>query len=433
MWQKKVRFYKQMSMARYIMLPMLLLPCLLAACSNPLLSSAPPPQPGKVLYALYSHWDKPVHSWKDLATTAVTLTAEAMRSDDGQKIWQTTLTSFHFTSSISAGSYIISAGSTIFVAASMPQKGDTKGLVIALDAQGGQILWKTTLDGTEIWRPVAANGNLYLEVNDKVEALDGSSGNVLWSASPDAGYHTGELVVTGNAAYVEQEAYFLPASQGYSYDSAILRALRLSDGTEMWRSEVAHVFDLVDVGIQADERSVYLLREEQGSYTLFALKAQDGSSLWSNQTQQTRGQFSLAFFNQVLYVVGGADPGINSLSAFQSQDGKQLWSWQTPLLINPFVPPNHIYGSSLNKGESFCALRESDGSKAWCSNYNQAGPVLFSLGKIYLYAFKIIYQGATITEQPAQIYVLNERDGSLVAHYAPGDVTRTNLESMALS
>ena len=71
-------------MLRYMMLPVLLLPCFLAACSNPLLSSAAPPQPGKVLYALYSLWDKPVHSWKDLATTSVTLTAEAMRSGDGQ-------------------------------------------------------------------------------------------------------------------------------------------------------------------------------------------------------------------------------------------------------------------------------------------------------------------------------------------------------------
>jgi len=69
-----------------MMLPVLLLPCFLAACSNPLHSASAPPQPGKVLYALYVLWDKPVHSWKDLATTSVMLTAEAMRSGDGQKI-----------------------------------------------------------------------------------------------------------------------------------------------------------------------------------------------------------------------------------------------------------------------------------------------------------------------------------------------------------
>jgi outer membrane protein assembly factor BamB len=452
MWQKKVRVTCQkMSMLRYLMLPMLLLPCFLAACSNPLLSSATPPQPGTVLYALYALWDKPVHSWKDLATTSVTLTAEAMRSGDGQKIWQTSLTSLQVSASISAGSTIISVGSTIFVIASMSQKGGQKGQVMALDAQSGHMLWKTTLDGTETWRPVAANGNLYMEVDDKVEALNGSSGNQLWSASPEAGYHAGELVVTGNAIYVEQEASFLPASQGNTYDSIILRALRLSDGTEIWRREVDdQLSPLVHVSIQADERTVYVLREGSvmeshgkvsgpvPGYTLFALNARDGSSLWSNQRQLSESeeagrQFSLTLFNQVLYVVGVANPGINTLSAFQRQDGKQLRTWQTPLIINPFVPPNHIYGSSLNTGESFCALRGSDGSKAWCASYNQAGPALFSQGKIYLYAFKVTDQGSSSSEQPAQIYVLNESDGSLAAHYSPADVTRMQLQSMALS
>lgn len=455
MWQKKVRFTCQkISMLRYMMLSVLLLPCFLAACSNPLLSSATPPQPGKVLYALYSLWDKPVHSWKDLASTSVTLTAEAMRSGDGQKIWQTSVisgsvvTSIQSSASISAGSTIISAGTTIFVTVSMPQKGDKKGQVMALDAQSGHMLWQTTLDGTSIWRPVAANGNLYLEVDDRVEALDGTSGTHLWSASPDAGYHAGELVVTGNAIYVEQEAYLLPAAKGNTYDSAILRALRLRDGTEIWRREVANTLNdglssLVHVGIQADERTVYVLREGQvmeshenvfgpfPRYTLFALNAQNGSSLWSNQTQRSEeagNLFSLVLFNQVLYLVG-----IDTLSAFQSQNGKQLWFWQTPFIINPFAPPNHIYGSFLNKGESFCALRGSDGSKAWCASYNQAGPALFYQEKIYLYAFKVTYQGSSFSEQPAQIYILNESDGSLAAHYSPADVTRMQLESMALS
>lgn len=453
MWRKKVRLTcHKLSVLRYMMLPVLLLPCFLAACSNPFLSSVPPPQPGKVLYALYALWDKPVHSWKDLPTTSVKIIAEAMHSGDGQKIWQTSVPIGSGGTS-SLGWTIISAGTTIFVTVSMPQKGGQKGQVMALDAQSGQLIWKTTLDGASIWRQIAANGTLYMVVDDRVEALDGSSGKRLWSASPNAGYHPGELVVAGNAIYVEQEANFLPATQGNTYDSAILRALRLSDGTEIWQREVANTLtddlsSLVHVGIQADERTVYVLREGQvmeshgnvfgpfPRYTLFALNAQDGSSLWSNQTQRSEEagrQFSLALFNQVLYMVGVANPGINTLSAFQSQDGKQLWTWQTPFIINPFAPPNHIYGSSLNKGESFCALRDSDGSKAWCASYNQAGPVFFSQGKIYLYAFEVTYQGASSSEQPAQIYVLNERDGSLAAHYAPADVTRMQLQSMALS
>ena len=61
------------------------------------------------------------------------------------------------------------------------------------------------------------------------------------------------------------------------------------------------------------------------------------------------------------------------------------------------------------------------------------GASLFYQGKIYLYAFKVTYQGSSSSEQPTQIYVLNESDGSLAAHYSPADVTRMQLESIALS
>lgn len=311
------------------------------------------------------------------------------------------------------------------------------GQVFALEAQSGHILWKTTLDGTEIEQPTVANGNLYMDVDKKIEALDGTNGNRLWSTSADAGYIIGNLAVAGNTVYVEQEKYFLPTPQG----SAILRALRLSDGTELWRRDVAstisgYLLAPVHVSIQADEQAVYVLEEgqiwEAGDpiSILFALNPQNGSLLWGEQTQQPDedgGPFNLVLFNHVLYSAGSiGETESSTLSAFQSQNGKQLWSWQTPFIINPFAPPNHIYGLSPNTGEGLCALRANDGSKVWCANYNLAGPTLFSQGKIYLYAYKVNDQGR---DQSLQVFVLNERDGNLVAHYAPNTV----LLSMALS
>jgi hypothetical protein len=129
-----------------------------------------------------------------------------------------------------------------------------------------------------------------------------------------------------------------------------------------------------------------------------------------------------------------ASPGMSSLSAFQALNGARLWTWQTPFVLNPFEPPNHIYGSTLNQGESFCALHSSDGSKAWCAPYNQAGPVVFGgPGTICLVAFKVSYQGPSINEQPAQLYILNESDGSQVAQYSPGPETSATILSLALS
>lgn len=433
MQQKKARCTHQKSiLSQYLILSILLLPCFLSACTNPLLSSSTPPQPGKVLYTL---------SW-GFHALSLEFTVEAMNSSNGQKIWQTSLTS-SVTSTEGQGTSIISAGTTIFVTISptsspgSSQKGQIMGQVFALEAQSGHILWKTTLDGTEIEQPTVANGNLYMDVDKKIEALDGTNGNRLWSTSADAGYIIGNLAVAGNTVYVEQEKYFLPTPQG----SAILRALRLSDGTELWRRDVAstisgYLLAPVHVSIQADEQAVYVLEEgqiwEAGDpiSILFALNPQNGSLLWGEQTQQPDedgGPFNLVLFNHVLYSAGSiGETESSTLSAFQSQNGKQLWSWQTPFIINPFAPPNHIYGLSPNTGEGLCALRANDGSKVWCANYNLAGPTLFSQGKIYLYAYKVNDQGR---DQSLQVFVLNERDGNLVAHYAPNTV----LLSMALS
>src|SRR3954463_10598258 len=91
----------------------LLLSCLVTACGNPFLPVAAPPQPGTVLYALYGLWDRPLHSMVDAAHASVGLTVKAMRSSDGQKIWQTSVLTGSAANSPS-GAAIISAGSTLF-------------------------------------------------------------------------------------------------------------------------------------------------------------------------------------------------------------------------------------------------------------------------------------------------------------------------------
>ena len=453
MWQKKQHFHCQKRVLPCILTLLgLLLPGFLAGCGNSGPSSATPPQPGSVLYALYLRWEKPIGSWKDLTTTAATLTVEAMHTSNGQSVWQTPMLTGILDLSMQ-NTTIVSAGSMIFVTVSKVQEGGQKGQVIALDAHDGQVLWKSTLDGARILQSVAANGALYLKVDERVEALDGSSGKHLWSAPTDANYHIGALVPTDKALYVEQEGNSLSASQGGTYDSAFVRALQLSDGTEIWRREVANtntdqLSSLTHVSIQADEQAIYVLRdgdvmESHGNvgesfprYTLFALNAQNGSPLWSSPTRRSEEagrQFSLTLFKQVLYVVGIANPGINTLSAFQSRDGKQLWTWQTAFLLSPFAPPNHVYGSSLNPGESFCALRANNGGKAWCAGYEQVGPALFSGGKVYLYAIPATSPGSSSQNQSSQIYVLNEGDGSLAAHYWSADPRRIRLEDMVLS
>ena len=441
---------------RASVLALMLLSWFVAACNLPFqsVSLAPPPPPGQVLYVLSR--STPTQQNPQPAAS-MTYVVTALRSNTATRLWQSAALTLAPKSAGSAR--IVSGGSLVYVSISAPQMSGTPtagedGRLIALDAQTGKVLWKVEADGANLQHlTVGATGNLYAQVDNRLEALDRMTGARLWSATTDATYQITQLLVTKGAVIVEQEAYFLHGSQqGDTYDSAVVRALRPSDGHQLWRQEVANtdengLLGLTRVSVQADEQTVYLLRVGQvqethgnvtGSFprtTLFALNIRDGSHRWSNQTQRgDAGQdFDLFHSGQTLYVRGVASPGMSSLSAFQSQDGARLWTWQTPFVLNPFEPPDHIYGSSLNRGETFCALKSSNGNKAWCAAYNQAGRVLFGQGRIYLVAFKISYQGDTIKEQPLALYILDERDGSLIAQYMPGRDKGLDIEDLALS
>jgi len=433
-----------------------LLSCCLVACNLPFEAASPAPPPtGRILYVLSFR----VPATKQItASTPVALTVVALRVSSGQHLWQSSPIS------VPAGDFghssVTSGGATLYVSVSAPTANSFPGAsrsakaeIIALDAGKGHMQWRIGLDGKVVRSlTVAPDGNLYLDLDNQMEALNGSTGSHLWSATTAVSYVISKVVATRSAVYVEQEAYSLPGSEPNStYDSAVVRALNLDSGRQIWRKEVANTNTnqlalLVGVSMQADDQAVYLLRvgqvpNRQGNVfgsvahtTLFALHAEDGSPLWSDQTQTADAgmEFSLLLYGRTLYIAGAGTP--SSLSALRSQSGQALWTWETPLVLNPFQPPNHIYGSSLNKGEGFCALQSGDGSKSWCSNYNQAGPVLFGgPGKICLVAFKITYQGTSETESPAQLYILNENDGSLVAQYSPGNDRVTQIQGIALS
>jgi outer membrane protein assembly factor BamB len=440
-----------------------LLSCFLLACNLPFQSSssslstlAPPPPPGKVLYVL----DAFSNSLKATATSPVKLAVVALRASTGQRLWQSSLVTLP--AEDVGDARIVSGGGALYVSISAPESqgphvtsAKVNGMIIAVDTEKGKVRWMAGIDGAIIQHLTpAANGDLYMQVDNRVEALNGMTGERLWSASTDASYQVTQLVVTKSAVYIEQEAYFLPAGEaGNTYDSAVVRALRLRDGRQIWRQEVANtavdgLLSLVRVSMQADTQSVYLLRvgqvqEVHGTVaelvprtTLLALRAQDGSPLWSDPTQagEVGADFDLFLFGQTLYVRGVASPGPSSLTAYQTLNGSRLRSWQTPFVLNPFEPPNHIYGSTLNQGESLCALRSSDGSKAWCGPYNQAGPVVFGgPGTICLVAFKVSYQGTNRSEQPAELYILNETSGGQVARYSPGPESSATVQDLALS
>jgi outer membrane protein assembly factor BamB len=314
------------------------------------------------------------------------------------------------------------------------------GEVVAIDAWTGDTLWKTNADGVEIQDLTAGgDGNLYMRVDDHIESLDGGSGAHLWSGVTDEYYMLSKFVVTNSALYeVESiEAGYEFAQVG---PAVVIRALQTKNGREIWRQGLA---EQAWLDLQANEQSVYVVKSAytpgsraDDAVTLMALKASDGSSLWSVPLEQ-REEMYVYLADQTIYVSAGAGSvdvsGSRSLSAYQSQNGARLWSWNTPLALTPSELPDRIFGASQNKGQTFCALRQSDGSIAWCANYNVIGPVLFGQGRIYMVGAKIVNSIFPHKPQPTKLYILDEETGNQVAQYSPGDSEVTGIEDIALS
>jgi outer membrane protein assembly factor BamB len=113
----------------------------------------------------------------------MSITVAALQANDGTKIWQSSVMTFPMDDS--AAIQMTVASSAIYITVSMNDVG-VKGQVAALGAQNGSILWKEPLDRESAGPPIAANGNVYLEVDGKtVQSLDGKSGKLLWSISRD--------------------------------------------------------------------------------------------------------------------------------------------------------------------------------------------------------------------------------------------------------
>jgi len=112
--------------------------------------------------------------------------------------------------------------------------------VYALDRRSGDVVWARSVAGGEDLVPSAAAGDhVYVKTSQRLYALDRQNGDLVWS------YQAGDFVslptVAGGQIYVVTRA----GGRGQ------LRALRLSDGQEMWQIEEARLANAAPVAAGA--------------------------------------------------------------------------------------------------------------------------------------------------------------------------------------
>jgi len=383
--------------------------------------------PMHAIYVAYGSYARPVKKLSDLVDNPVTLRVAALDPHNGKRIWQTDLLTFSVESKGGASDSpgrpgLIAAGSMVYAFTSTKQQG----IVIALDAHTGTVLWKYIQNSNPIINVKTANGSVYIQEGQKnLQVLDGGSGRSLWQISAGTYDYIGSMAFSSQAVYIVEEGFGKsPNDPSYVH---LLRALRTSDGTEIWRGAVDKTDNTVPYQLQVDDQRVYLLKPsyESGGVnlpgTVVALHILDGSTLWTYHEQQYSeadfSYFAHSLDGQTLYL-----PAFNSMTAIDAQDGKLLWTYKTPNEMNLFVPKDRLYGY-VDEAKYFCSLNLKDGTKRWCTSVQPGSGISVGTENLYFLG----YQGSG-----EDMMVLRQSDGQVVGQYQIGDPRRTFLAGFAV-
>ena len=268
----------------------------------------------------------------------------------------------------------------------------------ALQAANGSLLWSYTARAETPGLLAAGDGVvLYAEIlgigsgnfNEHITALRSSDGAVLWRLPITAsdGFARGTPALSNGIIYIG-------TNNGSVY------AVRASDRSVLWHVGRSGGFDFIPLNMAPllDNGVVYV-EGKQGpggeSLTLFAMRASDGTLLWSKSLGSAPGPLvdQPQIVNGVIYVVNGVD----GLIALKETDGSLLWQHSADQVYGPFVVANGLV--QINGGDGVLALRASDGTVAWKSaitsldSVSSAGPAeVIDDGIVYVATTKGIIQ-----------------------------------------
>lgn len=266
-------------------------------------------------------------------------TAYALRANDGHLLWQ-------YKSSKTLDPPEVING--------VAYVGAWDGTLFALRASDGRLLWHTTLSGSPLWMQ-QANDVLYVATQKAIY--------------PTASNATAPVETLAVNSFLQAMA---PLSRIRPHKQILteLYALRVSDGTTLWRNELNNGTDSFASWFVVDNGVIYGTENVNINLTnhnyVYAMRGGDSKPLWQDETDVSSGSAQLA--NGVIYVTSG-----NSL-----QDQTTLY-----------------------------ALRESDGSLLW--NY----PIAATSTNAPILVGNILYVGA----ENGMVYALSAGNGKLLWHY----------------
>ena len=225
---------------------------------------------------------------------------------------------------------------------------------MAVHADTGKVAWSfaagSLIVGIQTLGDIVYLGSLY---GAGVRALRASDGHLLWQ-------HPGNVPAFSLAV---DTLYAAMTGAGAGDNSVV--ALRASNGAQQWQTPLSEAGDYVIV----NQTSVYIGTENE----VRALRTSDGSALWHSQV--AGGVLNGAAGGNVY--ASQIDPQTARLVALRGSDGVVLWQHAEQRHSFPFlfITASAVY---LTSTESFCALRPADGSAAWCYQALDVEPLAVS-------------------------------------------------------
>ena len=244
------------------------------------------------------------------------------------------------------------AGRLVYVTVGLSPGLSTPGLVEALNAQTGALVWKAQTYTTS-GAPAVANGALYVAADDgTVRAFDAKTGQARWSFTRTVGVGPrfgldGYVAVSGDSVVV-------------SSDSGAVYALDAATGKQRWVFALptadTHIYTAPALG-----SGVAYITSAGPNAALYALDIASGKIRWTAaQAGGFDGQPLLV--GDTLYV--GANLA-DTFHAYNAATGASLWSYDTGSQIHtlPAVGADAVYVGSQDA--TISAISASDHTLTW--------------------------------------------------------------------
>lgn len=255
-------------------------------------------------------------------------------------------------------------------------EGESADSLNALDASSGKLIWRAPI--TIFYStPVISEGKVIIGSERSVLSLDAAKGNIIWN------YTTNDVVLS-SATVADDNVYI------GSYD-ANLYALDIENGNKIWNFKAQQGF----LYAPAVSNGVVFASSQDGN--IYALNAVDGTKIWSydtsppkivtsEQIDQTFDPTTPYIYNNILFVTSSGltynqskhayDIGGSTIYALDTQSGHKIWNYtinmwgaNSPTVANGVVYanifPNTIYG-----------LDAKNGAKIWNYSNVHTDPVI---------------------------------------------------------